>query len=266
MNKAVACASYQLHSFYSTLFFLLLTFLPGTILACEKTLRWDDDPPFSMRLPDGEVGGISIDLDRLVLQRLGCTTRLVKLPWARALKELEYGRLDVLPGAFRKPEREVYAYFSGKVLAPSRNILFMHRDALARWPISSLLELQGTSFRLGAQINVSYGDDYQQLMNHEAFASRVSFNSSRQNLWQMLDKRRIDGLIADEHSGVYEIHQLGLSEHIVPTAVVVSSEAAETAFSKETSTPEFVQRYAAVVQQLVADGSYARIVQTYLAE
>lgn len=266
MNKAVACASYQLHSFYSALFFLLLTFLPGPLLACEKSLRWDDDPPFSMLLPGGEVGGISVELNRLVLQRLGCTIRLVKLPWARALKELEYGRLDILPDAFRKPEREVYAYFSGKVLPPSRNILFMHRDALARWPVSRLLDLRNTTFRLGAQINVSYGDDYQQLMSQEAFASRVSFNSSRQNLWQMLDKRRIDGLIADESSGVYEVKQLGLSERIVPTAVVVSSEAAETAFSKETNTPEFVQRYAAVVQQLVADGSYARIVRAYLAE
>lgn len=265
MNKAVARVLSLLHSLRSTGLFLLLTLLPGTVLACEKTLRWDDDPPFSMRLANGEVGGISVDLNRLALERLGCTTRLVKLPWARALKELENGRLDVLPGAFRKPEREVYALFSGKVMRPSRNILFMHRDALARWPVSRLLELQDTSFRLGAQINVSYGDDYQQLMSREAFASRVSFNTSRHNLWQMLDKRRIDGLIADESTGVYEIRQLGLGERITPTAVVVSSEAAETAFSKATTSEAFVQRYAAAVQQLVADGSYERIVQHYLA-
>lgn len=265
MNTAVACPSPQLHSFYSVLFSLLLTLLPGSVLACEKALRWDDDPPFSMQLPSGEIGGIYVDLNRAALARLGCQMRLVKLPWARALKELEYGRLDILPGAFRKPEREVYAYFSGKVLTPSRNILFMHRDALARWPVSRLLDLQNTAFRLGAQINVSYGDAYQQLMSQEAFASRVSFNSSRHNLWQMLDKRRIDGLIADEHSGVYEIRQLGLSERIVPTEVVVSSEAAEVAFSKETSTPEFVHGYAEALQQLVVDGSYARIVQHYLA-
>ena len=266
MNKAVACTSSLLHRSFSKALLILLTLLPIPLLGCEKTLRWDDDPPFSMQLANGEVGGLDIDLNRAVLAQLGCRTRLVKQPWARALKDLEQGRLDILPGAFRNPEREVYAYFSGKVLAPSRNILFMHRDALARWPVNSLLELQDTSFRLGAQINVAYGEDYQQLMRQPAFASRVSFNSSRQNLWRMLDKRRIDGLIADENSGAYELQQLGLGERIKATAVVVSSEAAEVAFSKQTVTPEFVQRYADVVQQLVADGSYARIVQRYLIE
>lgn len=266
MKKAVACVSSLLHSPCSQTLLMLLALLPIPLLGCEKTLRWDDDPPFSMRLANGEVGGLDVDFNRAALTRLGCRARLVKLPWARALKELELGRLDILPGAFRKPERELYAYFSGKVLAPSRNILFMHRDALARWPVSSLLELQDTPFRLGAQINVAYGEDYQQLMRQPAFASRVSFNSSRHNLWRMLDKRRIDGLIADERSGVYELHQLGLGERIKPTAVVVSSEAAEVAFSKQTTTPEFVRRYAAVVQQLVADGSYARIVQNHLAD
>lgn len=219
-----------------------------------------------MLLPSGEVGGIAVDVDRAVLAQLGCQMRLVKLPWARALKELENGRLDILHGAFRKPEREVYAYFSGKVLPPSRNILFMHRDALVRWPVTRLLELRDTPFRLGAQTNVSYGDDYQQLMSEEAFASRVSFNASRHNLWRMIDKHRLDGLIADESTGVYELRELGLSEQIQPTAVVVSSEAAEVAFSKATSTEAFVQSYAAALQQMVADGSYARIVHNYLGK
>lgn len=264
MNNVVARVSSLLHNRCLAVFWFFLLSLPGAVLACEKSLRWDDDPPFSMLLPNGEVGGISVELNRQALQRMGCTTRLVKLPWARALRDLEYGRLDVLPGAFRKPEREVYAYFSGKILAPSRNILFMHRDALARWPVRSLLELQDTSFRLGAQINVSYGDDYQQLISRKDFVARVSFNTSRQNLWQMLDKRRIDGLIADENTGAYEITQLGFDDRIKPTAVVVSSEAAETAFSKATTSEAFVQHYAAVVRQMVADGSYQRIVHSYL--
>lgn len=240
--------------------------LPNALPACEKTLRWDDDPPYSMLLPNGEVGGIDVEINRMALAHLGCQMWLIKLPWARALKELEIGRVDMLSGAFRTPEREVYAHFSGQVLTPSRNILFMHRDALARWPVSSLLELGDTAFRLGAQTNVSYGSDYQQLMTRPAFVSRVSFNASRQNLWQMIDKRRIDGLIADEHSAVYELQRLGFDERIKAATVVVSSEAAEVAFSKETTSEAFVQRYADTLRQLMADGSYAQIVHNYLGE
>ncbi|MEB3733140.1 transporter substrate-binding domain-containing protein [Halopseudomonas pachastrellae] len=69
-----------------------------------------------MLLADGSVRGISIDTHTTVLERLGCKTVLRKLPWARALRELETGRLDILHGAFRRPEREVYAHFSGQIL------------------------------------------------------------------------------------------------------------------------------------------------------
>ncbi|MDF3935583.1 substrate-binding periplasmic protein [Pseudomonas citronellolis] len=232
--------------------------------ACEKTLRWDDDPPFSMQLADGAVGGIYVELNRLALERLGCQVRLVKLPWARALKELENGRLDVLPGAFRKPERELYAYFSGAILQPSRNILFMRRGDPARASLHDLLDLLGTSFRLGAQMGVSYGQSYQELLGDDEFASRMYFNPSRINLWHMIDKDRLDGIIADENSGLYELRQLGLSERIGPTAVVVSSDAAETAFSKLNNSPAFVERYADTVRGMVQSGEYQAILARYL--
>lgn len=251
----------------SLLALLLLMLLPSYgVAACEKTLRWDDDPPFSMQTADGGVVGISIEINRAALARLGCQTKLRKLPWARALKELELGRLDVLPGAFRRPEREVYAYFSGPVLPPSRNILFMHPQAQQRWPVTQLLDLQHSAFRLGAQINVSYGADYQQLMSEPAFAGRVSMVGNRASLWQMVAKRRIDGVIADENTGAYEILQLGLSEQITATPVVVSSDSAEVAFSKKTTDSAFVQAYADALRELVVDGSYARVVQRYVSE
>ncbi len=233
---------------------------------CEKTLRWDDDPPFSMQAEDGSVVGIDIDINLAVLERLGCQARLHKLPWARALKELEMGRLDILSGAFRRPEREVYAHFSGVFLPPSRNILFMHQQALERWPVNDLLELRHTEFRLGAQIDAAYGESYQQLMADSQFAGRVVLLSNRSSLWQMIGKGRIDGLIADEYTGVHEIRQLGLEHLIKPSAVVVSSAAAEVAFSKRSIDPEFVQAYAKEMQVLRDDGTYQRVMRRYLQQ
>lgn len=242
---------------------LVLASVP--LAACEKTLRWDDDPPFSMQLPDGSIGGLYVDLNRAVLERLGCQVHMVKLPWARALKELELGRLDVLPGAFRKPEREAYAWFSGALLPPSRNILFVRRGLPQLANLQQLSDLAGSDFRLGAQIDVSYGEPYRQLMADPDYAARVFFNPSRSNLWQMVDKGRIDGIIADEHSGRYELQQLGLAKRILPTAVVVSAESAEVAFSKRTQDEDFVRRYAQTLRSLVEAGEDRRILQHYVS-
>ncbi|KAA0696304.1 ABC transporter substrate-binding protein [Halopseudomonas laoshanensis] len=231
---------------------------------CEKTLRWDDDPPFSMQLPNGDISGIDVELNRAVLGHLDCTVTLRKLPWARALRELELGRLDILPGAFRRPERAKYAHFSGAVLPASHNILFMNEEALAKWPVTRLLDLRDTEFRLGAQIRVYYGSDFQEVMNDPEFAARVTILAKRENLWRMLDRGRIDGVIANEHTGAYEIRQLGLGRRIKATNVVVSHEPAEVAFSKESNDLDFVGDYAEALQQLVADGSYEQIVQRYV--
>lgn len=63
---------------------LLLVCLPGLVLtACEKNLRWDDDPPFSLQAADGTLVGIAVEINRAALGRLGCQARLRKLPWAR---------------------------------------------------------------------------------------------------------------------------------------------------------------------------------------
>lgn len=99
-----------------------------------------------------------------------------------------------------------------------------------------------------------------------SFAPQISFATSRSGLWRMVDKRRIDGIIADEHSGIYELRALGLSDRIKPTSVVVSTEAAETAFSKKSVDPRFVAAYAEALRVLVKDGSYQQIVQRYLAQ
>jgi polar amino acid transport system substrate-binding protein len=116
------------------------------------------------------------------------------------------------------------------------------------------VDLQHRAFRLGAQINVAYGAEYQQLMGDLAFAVRVSMVGNRASLWRMVAKGRIDGVIADENTGAYEIQQLGLSEQITATAVVVSSDAAEVALSKRTTDSAFVQAYADTLRERVLDG------------
>jgi polar amino acid transport system substrate-binding protein len=245
--------------------FLLFILCPSAYLAaCEKTLRWDDDPPYSMQSDAGEVIGISVDFSRAVIARLGCKTKLRKLPWARALKELENGRLDILPDAFRRPERESYAFFSGTVVPPSRNILFIYSGLKEKFSATNLIDLKSTSFRLGAQIGVIYGQSYEDLMNSREFAQRTVKVSKRSNLWMMLGKNRIDGVIANELTGMYEINQLGLADNIEATQVVASGDQAEFAFSKVSTSGSFTLAFTSIARELVLDGTYKRIKEHYV--
>ncbi len=231
--------------------------------ACVKSVRWYSDAPYAFRAADGHIQGLDIDIARTVLKQIGCEVNLVEMPWARALNELEKGRLDILPGALRKPEREVFAYFS-RPTNRSPNVLFIGKTAAEKYPIRQLSDLLGTNFRLGAQIDVSYGASFDALIKNPEFKPQLNPLTARMSAWKMIEHDRIDGLIADEVSGLLELQQLGLTEVVAKTRVVVSGEPAMFAFSKKTNTAEFVTAFNAAFAAMLADGRYKEMAQRYL--
>ena len=230
---------------------------------CVKTVRWYDDAPYSFKSPDGKVIGLYADIARVALKGMNCDVRFVEMPWARAVLELKKGRLDILPGALYKPQREAFAYFS-QPINRSPNVLFMGHKAAEKYPITQLTDLIGTDFRLGAQIDVAYGASYEALLSHPAFKARVTFVTWRRSAWHMVSINRLDGLIADEVSGLLELQQLGLSNTIAKSQVVVSGGPAMFAFSKKSNTPEVVHGFNTAFAALLTDGQYKHIAERYL--
>ena len=243
---------------------LLMTLL-GTPAwaACVKSVRWAEDPPFDMRDADGRLSGITADLMRETLRRMDCTARFVELPWARGLRNLEKGSLDILSGALPTAERARFAYFSVPIIR-SPNVLFVSRAAAAKYRLRSLRDLIGTDFRLGAQIDVVYSQEYQALLQEPAFRERVVMVSSREGAWNMIKAGRLDGLIADEITGVIEIDKLGLAPYMQDGGLVVSDEPAVVALSRKSVSPAFVEHFDQTLKAMLRDGTYVRIVQQYL--
>ena len=246
---------------------LLLTLcLPVTdAFSCSKLLRWNDDPPFTFANPKNPetVQGISVDITKLIFAKLGCELKLLKMPWARALLSLETGQIDMLSGAFNTPERREYAYFSEQDIY-SPNILFIRREDKGKWQLKALKDILDTSFRLGVQINVVYSQEFQTLKESPAFARHLHENSSRISLWQMLNLKRIDGVIADQFTGLIELKKLGLDQAISADDLVISYEPSYFAFSKKTTHREFVEQFDQVFRSLIAQGEIKKIEQHYL--
>lgn len=234
--------------------------------ACEVRARWNDDPPYSMRSPDGTITGLNAELIEATLQRMGCRVRWVELPWARALVEIEAGRLDVLAGALRRPEREAIAYFVARH-SLSRNRLFVRQADRARvGAATSLGEALWPGQRLGVQIAVSYGPEYVLLLGQPDFRARLTQATSRRSLWQMLDLGRVDGVLASDASARWELAQMGLQQRIVGTDVALSNEPAFVMISKRSRDAAWAARYQAAAEAIEADGTMARIVRRYFGD
>ncbi|MET3138744.1 polar amino acid transport system substrate-binding protein [Undibacterium sp. GrIS 1.2] len=231
--------------------------------SCEKTVRWDNDKPYSSLNADGVLVGYYVDTVKTVLQRMGCTAKFVELPWARALAELEAGRLDILPGALKTEQRDRFALFS-RVINRSPNVLFVAKSSLKKYPLKSLEDIMATDFKLGTQIDVSYGKQFATLSKNPAFLTHLNPIYSRTNGWKMLQLGRINGLIADEATGLVELQQLNLSNDIIKSAIVVSDDLAMIAFSKKTIDTAFVSRFNAAFESIIKDGEYVRIRDRYI--
>ncbi|WP_342618033.1 transporter substrate-binding domain-containing protein [Rhodoferax sp. GW822-FHT02A01] len=231
-------------------------------MTCTKTVRWNADSPYSYLGKDGEVQGIYADLMRETLRRMNCKAVFVEMPWARALFELEGGKLDVLPGAFKTEERERFALFSRPVNR-SPNVLFVGVAAARSFRLKQLADILGTDFRLGVQIKVSYGEEYDRLIADPRFPKRTELGQ-RSLGWQMIDSNRIDGMIADESTALIEIASQGLENRIVKSAVVVSDKPSYIAFSKQSTNADFVARFDQAFGTMLKDGSYKSTVERYI--
>jgi polar amino acid transport system substrate-binding protein len=162
----------------------------------------------------------------------------------------------------RTPERERFAHFSQPGVQ-SPNVLFLHADGGRKWRISSLADLRGTDFRLGAQIGVSYGPDYERLMRDPTFSQLVQKVSTRRNLWLMMAAGRLDGVLANEATGRAELTQLDLQNKIRSSGMVLPHTTASVAFSRKVVSETFVEHYNRVNEVMLKDGSHAAILRRY---
>ncbi len=258
MNATAPRSSLILRRLLGTGLGLMLAMV--TASACEKTLRRNPDTISQIRLPSGEITGFRQALITEALARMGCRVKVVEMPWARALVDLESGQLDVLPGAFRTPEREAYALFSS-LGEHSVNRLFVLSSQAQAWPLKDLADLRQQNFKLGVQPRVSYGAAFDQLARDPQFMQRLVTVSSRQSLWRMLALGRVDGVLADEISGPSEFRQLGLGVEIHATAVTVRGDVSFTAFSRKHHDAEFVQRFDAALLAMEQDGTRLAILK-----
>lgn len=232
--------------------------------SCVKTFRWTEDPPYTYRSESDPslVVGIDADIVREVLSRLGCNVQYVEMPWARALVELEMGRVDIVGGAFDTPERRAFAYYSRQGMT-SPNVLFMRKTTFNAHGFLSFSDFVNSELILGGQIGVNYGPEYEQATQQEPFNERLILLPQRDSLWRMLARGRLDGVIASQLTGLMEINGLGFSEQLVNTGIELSNAPSYFIFSKASVEESFVSQFDNMLQDMQESGALQHFVDVH---
>ncbi|HEY8880769.1 MAG TPA: transporter substrate-binding domain-containing protein [Roseateles sp.] len=243
---------------------LALALLSGAIAsACELRMTWKHEPPYQYEDEQHQLTGLEIEVARAALARMACRFVPVELPFARAMTELEAGRVDIVPGVLPRPDRERYAWFSLPGVR-TRNLVFLRSNLAPGQRVTSLDELRASELRVGVERGTAYRAELKDRLARPGMARRLEEATSLESLLRMLQMQRIDAFVADEYSAGFLARQLGLSAAMQASAIVIDEDAPVFAFSRISVKPILVERFNEALNALQRDGTLKRLEARFL--
>ncbi|MBS3803990.1 MAG: transporter substrate-binding domain-containing protein [Oleiphilaceae bacterium] len=238
--------------------------VPALMEARTFSVRTLENPPLEYT-DNGSVTGIAVELTREAIRRTGHDSEYKILPWKRVLLEVAEGRADVAINTGRSPEREIWGLYPDEVLIDETYVLFSYR------PLSLPEDLGGVeNLSLGNQLGYFYGEHFHKKITNERFRSVETMHTISRSL-EKLAAGRTDLFIGDLLPTRYHISQMGLNDQIhrvqneaADEPLVVSVSPTYAAFSRKTVSPEYVQAFSQALKDMKDDGTYTRILNTYL--
>lgn len=239
---------------------------PALLAAQPLQIRTLENPPLEFML-DGNVIGVAVDLAREAARRTALEVNVKIRPWKRVLYEVAEGRADAAINTGRSEEREAWGLFPDESLIDETYVLFSSR------PMSLPEDLSGIeNLSLGNQLGYFYGERFHTQVTNDRFRSVDTTLTIERNLEKLVAKR-IDLFIGDMLPTRYYIRRMGLGDevHIVlkegtKQPLVVSISPTYAAFSRKTISPEYVERFSQALKKMKEDGTYSRIVDSYLKD
>ncbi|EPC3541953.1 substrate-binding periplasmic protein [Aeromonas hydrophila] len=243
---------------------LLLWCLCCSAWAQESLLvGWSSWHPFSFRDEQQQLQGLDIDLLEAIFNRAGFHANYSEMPWARVLRELEFGTIQLTMSANQTAERDLYARFT----LPYRNeetVLLIRRQDKGRWQeITQLSDLLSRpDFTIGLLRDFDYGTDFRTFMQSPQMQQRLLVRLKMEPLIKLLLAGRIQGVVMDP-MGLQQLNLAGLPLDQLTTLLDIQQTPVHLMLSRRTTTPQQLQRLDEAIRALQQSPEYGQILARY---
>ncbi|MBL0432047.1 amino acid ABC transporter substrate-binding protein [Aeromonas hydrophila] len=243
---------------------LLLWCLCCSAWAQESLLvGWSSWHPFSFRDEQQQLQGLDIDLLEAIFNRAGFHANYNEMPWARVLRELEFGTIQLTMSANQTAERDLYARFT----LPYRNeetVLLIRRQDKGRWQeITQLSDLLSRpDFTIGLLRDFDYGTDFRTFMQSPQMQQRLLVRLKMEPLIKLLLAGRIQGVVMDP-MGLQQLNLAGLPLDQLTTLLDIQQTPVHLMLSRRTTTPQQLQRLDEAIRALLQSPEYGQILARY---
>lgn len=222
-----------------------------TVEPLTITVGANHAPPYRI-LEGGERTGLYVDIFEEIAERLGWEVHYREAPFRRVLRMVQQGEVDVMLGPLETEERSELMEFVAPAFPPERRLFFYlnkeHR-------IHRYADLYGRA--IGVLEGASYFprfDDDEDLLKEPA--------PRYENLMLMLQKGRVDVVIAPELVGLYAVEKLGLDVEVSP--FFVPGERSYIAVAKNSPVIQYADDIRAALKLIEMEGIHEDLVLKYL--
>ncbi len=210
---------------------------------------------------DGKIVGIGTELVNEVFTRLGKEFEIQILPGARALDMLEKGEADALFALAKTPERENFAEYPSTPIIDQAAVLFVRKDSTIVFD-GDVKKL--SPYAIGIIRGGRFSPAFEAAVKDQLFTKLEEVTEYGQNILK-LEAQRIDILIGSRVSVLFAAKELGKQDAIKELSPpLAASSPAYIAFSKKGKAAGLVTQFDEVLKAMVQDGTYDRIMQSYL--
>lgn len=233
--------------------------IPCHSYASQKTFNAIAAPFPPLISPALENNGWLWEICSEAFRSQGYTTTLTFVPWARAIKEAQYGQYDALLPTYWTQERSQWFHYSSP-LEILRTGFFKHKDREDLIFTGDLNTLTDYTIGVGRAYSVSDTFDQAHYLNKHSLTNNVM---SLKMLWE----KRLDLIVGDELVELYNVktiskdpHFSGIQEDIVFMEPPLQVRSLYMAISKNTSNSvQKLDDFEQGLRHLIDSGEYHKI-------
>lgn len=222
-----------------------------TVEALTVTVGANHAPPYRI-LEGGKATGLYIDIFEEIADRLGWDVNYREAPFRRVLRMVQQGQVDIMLGPLETEDRTRMMEFVAPAFPPERR-LFFYMDERHR--------IDGYSDLYGRAIGVLEGASYFSRFDDDPELLKESA-PRYENLMLMMQKGRVDVVIAPELVGLYTVQKLGMDVSVSP--FFVPGERSYIAVSKTSPALRYADDIRAALKLIEMEGIHEDLVLKYL--
>jgi len=222
-----------------------------TVEALTVTVGANHAPPYRV-IEGGERTGLYVEIFEEIADRLGWKVLYREAPFRRVLRMVQQGKVDVMLGPLATRERAEMMELVAPAFPPERRLFFYLSD---RHIIERYDDLYGRA--IGVLDGASY---FPRFDNDERLIKEPA--PRYDSLMLMLQKGRIDVVVAPELVGLYTVDRLGLDIQV--SSFFVPGERSYIAVAKNSPVLKYVDDIRAALKLIEMEGIHEDLVLKYL--